>query len=334
MRRLAAIGTTTLALLAAGSALAAAPPSATTGAASGVNDTQATIAGTVNPQGQLTSYAFQYGTTTSYGQQTALTSAGSGTADVPVTAGLTALTPGTTYHYRVLATSNGTTTFGDDKTFQTTGSAPPAPPLPSVTTGAASVTGTLATLTGTVNPNGNATSFYFEFGTTTSYGQQTPPQTAGSGTQPVAVAATSAGLKANATYHYRLVAVGPSNAIALGADATFSTAAAPSRLGIFGHTAFADQHGVGGVFLGCFGTSGCTGALTLSRSGQTLGTRPSFAIGANDGGFVHVTLNGTGQSLLRHRGQMNVAVAVTGPGNQKLAGKVKLIRYSTGGLRG
>src|SRR5215212_2125207 len=110
MRRFAALGVTTIALLAsligltAGPALAAAP-TATTGDASALTDTQASLAGTVNPQGELTSYAFQYGTTTAYGQQTALTAAGSGTAETPVRADLAGLTSGTTYHYRVIATN-------------------------------------------------------------------------------------------------------------------------------------------------------------------------------------------------------------------------------------
>jgi phosphodiesterase/alkaline phosphatase D-like protein len=340
MRRLAALGTTTLALLASAlvlttaPALAATAPSVTTGASSAVGNTQASLAGTVNPQGQLTSYAFQYGTTASYGQQTALTSAGSGSADVPVAASLSALTPGTGYHYRVIATNGTGTTVGADHTFTTTGTAPPAPPLPTVTTGTASVTGTIATLTGAVNPNGVATSYYFELGTTSAYGQQTPPQDAGSGTQAVSVATTTAGLKANVTYHYRLVAVGPGGAVALGSDATFSTAATPTRIAFFGKTSFADQHGVGGVFLGCFGTTGCTGtSVTFSRSGKVLATRTKFTLGSNDGGFVHVTLNALGQSLLRHRGTMNVNTTVVNTNGQKVSGTLKLIRYSTTGLK-
>jgi phosphodiesterase/alkaline phosphatase D-like protein len=341
MRRIAALGVPALAalasviVLAAGTTLAASGPTATTGAASSLTDTQASIAGTVNPQGESASYAFQYGTTTAYGQQTTLTSAGSGSADVPVSADLSGLTPGTSYHYRVIATNtSGTTVVGDDKTFATTGTAPPPAPRPAVTTGSASVVAGSATLAGSVNPNGLATSYYFELGTSANYGQQTPPQSAGSGTQPVAVSAALSGLKTNTTYHYRLVALAPGGAVALGSDATFSTAAVPTRLAFFGTTSFADQHGVGGVFLGCFGTSSCRGSVTLSRSGHTLGTRTSYTIGANDGGFVHVTLNALGQSLLRHRGTMNVTAAVANANGQKVTGKLKLVRYSTAGLRG
>lgn len=339
MRRFAAIGVTILTLLAlvAGSALAAGAPTATTGGSSAVADTAATVAGTVNPQGQLTSYAFQYGTTTAYGQQTALTSAGSGTADAAVRADLAGLTPGTTYHYRVIATNADGTTVGADQTFRTTGTAPPPPPAPSATTGGAAVSGASATLGGSVNPNGLLTAYYFEFGTTTAYGQQTPPQSAGSGTAAVSVAASLSGLAADATYHYRLVAVGPNGGISIGADRTFATGGpSTTRLGLFGHTAFADQHGVAGVFVACIGSAGCRGSLTLSRSGTTLGTRGAFSLAADDGGFVHLALNDLGQRLLRHRGTMRVRATVTNAlvRGQTTSAVVTLIRYSTHGLIG
>jgi len=338
MRRFTALGVTTLALvaLAAIPALAAAP-TATTGDASGITDTQVSLAGTVNPQGQLTSYAFQYGTTTAYGQQTSLNSAGAGRADTPVRADLAGLTSGTTYHYRVIATNGDGTTVGADRTFRTTGTAPPPPTAPSVTTGSADVNGASATLSGSVNPNGVATSYYFEFGTTANYGQQTPPQSAGSGSSAVSVSGSLSGLAANTTYHYRLVAAGPNGAFAIGADRTFATAgAASTRLGLFGHTAFADQHGVGGVFVACFGSSGCRGSLTLSRGGKQLGVRSAYTLRQNDGGFVHITLNDLGQRLLRQRGTMRVKATVVNAlvRGQTVSSTLRLIRYSTTGLKG
>src|SRR4051812_23682586 len=78
---------------------------------------------------------------------------------------------------------------------------------PAVTTGgAAQVTITTATLTGTVNPGGVATSYYFQYGTTTAYGSRTPSTGAGGGTANVAAAAQIGGLGPNTKYHYRLVA--------------------------------------------------------------------------------------------------------------------------------
>ena len=82
---------------------------------------------------------------------------------------------------------------------------PPAPPA--ATTGAASgVTRTTATLNGTVDPNGTATSYHFEYGTTTAYGLASAGGDAGDGDAAGPVAAGLEGLSAGTTYHYRLVA--------------------------------------------------------------------------------------------------------------------------------
>ncbi|EQD62782.1 hypothetical protein B1B_07110, partial [mine drainage metagenome] len=84
------------------------------------------------------------------------------------------------------------------------GSAPP----PTVTTASASsVSTTAATLNGTVNPNGAATTYQFEYGTTTSYGSFSPasPAAVGSGTSAVSESADITGLTAGATYDFRIV---------------------------------------------------------------------------------------------------------------------------------
>ena len=84
------------------------------------------------------------------------------------------------------------------------------------TTAATAVTSTSATLNGTVNPNGNSTTAYFEWGTTLSLVApiQTTVQSIGSGTSSVAVTAPITGLTQGTTYYYRLVAqaagLGPS----------------------------------------------------------------------------------------------------------------------------
>ena len=95
---------------------------------------------------------------------------------------------------------------------------------PGASTGTATdVTATTATLTGTVNPNKEDTTYYFEYGTTTAYGSRTPDQTA-TGNAGKAAEATITGLTPNTTYHFRLVAVNPSGTDT-GGDATFTTLA-------------------------------------------------------------------------------------------------------------
>jgi hypothetical protein len=93
------------------------PPEATTNTASGVQQTQATLNGTVNPKGTDTHYYFQYGKTTEYGSSTSSTDAGSGTTSLLESATVTGLQPGTIYHYRLVATSAGGTVYGSDQTF-------------------------------------------------------------------------------------------------------------------------------------------------------------------------------------------------------------------------
>ncbi|MDQ6750050.1 MAG: N-acetylmuramoyl-L-alanine amidase [Actinomycetota bacterium] len=100
---------------------------------------------------------------------------------------------------------------------------PPPPPPPTVVTGSATaITTSSATLAGTVNPNGQATSYHFDYGTTATYGRQTPPVAAGSASTAGSVSATLSGLARKTGYHYRLVA-SSANSTAVGADATFTT---------------------------------------------------------------------------------------------------------------
>jgi Subtilase family len=90
-----------------------------TGAANEVSATGATLAGTVDPEGTAASARFEYGTTTGYGSGTEAQNLGSGTASVEVAAALSGLQPGTTYHYRLVATNDAGTTHGVDRTFTT-----------------------------------------------------------------------------------------------------------------------------------------------------------------------------------------------------------------------
>ncbi|MDO8211800.1 hypothetical protein [Conexibacter sp. CPCC 206217] len=324
-------GTGTLAT----NALAAGAPTVATGTTSNIGDTRATLGGTVNAQGSETSFAFQYGTTTNYGRQTRLTSAGADSTDRAVSADVTDLVGGTDYHYRVIATNASGTTVGADQAFRTTGNAPAPAPRPVATTGTAVTSIAAATVNGTVNPQGRPASYYFEFGETTNYGNQTAPQNAGSGTTPVSVQGGLSGLRTDTTYHYRLVAVGPGNAISTGADATFATGGAGSTiLSFFGQTSFTDQNGVGGVFLGCFGAVACRGDMTLERSGKSIGVRNGYTIRENFGGIVHITLTDLGKRLLRARGTMNVKTTVVNVNGQRVTGTTKLVRYSTNGLKG
>jgi len=194
-------------------------PSVTTGDATDVTGTTATLNGTVNPQGIATSYRFEWGATEAYGNTTATTAAGSGSADVAATGSLSGLTGGQTYHYRLVALRSGVVVAtGDDRTLTTTG----VPPT--VATGdATGITWLVGTLNGTVNPHGTSTQYRFEYGLDTAYGNVTATSDAGAGSADVAATGALTGLNSDRTYHYRIVALRSGVVVATGADRTFVT---------------------------------------------------------------------------------------------------------------
>jgi hypothetical protein len=105
-----------------------------------------------------------------------------------------------------------------------------AAPL-ATTGGAAQVTIASATLTGTVNPHGLTTTYYFQYGTTTAYGSRTASSAAGKGGAPVAAAAQISGLGSNTKYHYRVIAHN-SDGTTAGHDRTFTTPKQPLGLAL------------------------------------------------------------------------------------------------------
>jgi hypothetical protein len=197
-----------------------AKPSVATGAVAGVTSTGATVNATVNPHALETTYVFQYGTSNAYGSSTTVTSVGSGTATVSVKQALAGLKSSTTYHYRVSATNAQGTVTGSDRSFKTkAGAVKPGLALSAAT----KVTGTSAQLNGKVDPNGVATTFVFQYGTSKAYGAQTPVQSAGAGPDAINVSAPVGGLQPHTTYHFRLVATSASGTFNSG-DRSFYTA--------------------------------------------------------------------------------------------------------------
>jgi len=101
------------------------PPTVTTGSATSVTETSATLNGTVNANDLSTTVTFEYGLTDSYGSEvTADQSPVTGSTATAVSTDLSSLTASTTYHYRVKAVSTGGTTYGDDMEFTTASTLP------------------------------------------------------------------------------------------------------------------------------------------------------------------------------------------------------------------
>jgi hypothetical protein len=112
--------------------------------------------------------------------------------------------------------------------------APGSQQPPALETGpVSSLTGTSATLGGTVNPDrATVSSCRFEYGLSTAYGSSVAcGSLPGSGSSPVAVSASVSGLLAATSYHFRIVATN-AGGTALGPDLAFTT-------GVAGHSASA-----------------------------------------------------------------------------------------------
>ena len=202
------------------------PPIATTEGTTNLRYNEATVHGSVNPNGPETHYRFEYGRTTSYGSSTLEGDAGYGGSSVAVNGIATYLNYNTRYHYRIVAWSWAGTTYGADKEF----TSPYKPP--EVRGGAATLLGpTVATLHAEVQQieYGNPRTTYFEYGPTTSYGLKTSEvkETAFTGWTPVE--SKLSGLAPRNLYHYRFVAYN-NGGTAYSADATFTTTPSPSAI--------------------------------------------------------------------------------------------------------
>lgn len=164
------------------SALAVARPSVSTGGAHAVTYNSAVLDGSVNPNGNDTSYYFQYGLTRAYGGQTTISDAGPGSHRVNVAIAVSGLQPLTRYHYRLVAVNGAGATIGGDQTLLTTkvplSLAILASPNPVVFGGTATVQGTLS---GTENANRTVILQGEPFGSTTFQNVGNPELTTATG---------------------------------------------------------------------------------------------------------------------------------------------------------
>ncbi len=187
---------------------------------SNVSQSSATLEAQIKPGFGLTVYRFQYGTSSSYGEQTYPgDSIGSDNTDHLASTEITGLAPGVTYHFRALATNFIGTVTGPDQTFTSHS------PASISSTSVSAISRTSATLGAVIAPGFSPTTYHFEYGTTTAYGMSTPQSgSIGADDSAHPASAAVAGLAPGTTYHYRVVAT---NAVGVseGPDQEFTTEA-------------------------------------------------------------------------------------------------------------
>jgi hypothetical protein len=206
-----------------------------------------------------------------------------------IEADLTGLLANQKYLVRVRATNSAANTASSPTSFSTSQIAPDAE-----TTDASAVQETSAVLNGSINPNGLQTTYYFEYGTTTSYGVRAPvlvEGVAGGGHVSRGFSQALSALSPGTTYHYRLVA---RNAIGRGesADKTFTTAiagaVAPNRsyeqvtpVNKEGAQILSDFH----VQVSDQGSAIAIAAASGARSSESVMLRQNFVVRRNASGW-------------------------------------------------
>jgi hypothetical protein len=204
-------------------------PDVTQCKATAMTATSAVLNGEVDPlETAGAQYRFEYGSSPSYGLETPFTGiAGNGL--MPVSAEVSGLEPGTTYHCRLDGTDTAglgrgpVINHGADEAFTT------LPLSPAVSGGEATeVTTDSVVFHGSVNPGNSSTTYHFEYGKTVAYGTELPEIGIGAGLATIEVEqASDASLEPSTTYHYALVATNVAGRV-VGEDHTFTTLKGPA----------------------------------------------------------------------------------------------------------
>jgi hypothetical protein len=168
--------------------------------ATNLDRTSGDLNGSLNPDGMETKYFFEFGSTERYNNRTPerIIAPSSGQQPVPPEH-VEGLQAGRTYHYRLVAKNELGKTKGPDRTFLV----PANPTIAGVH--ASGVGERFADLNARINPLGFDTTYYFEYGSTPSYGSRTPEVALGSQLDPQLVTAHIEGFEPG-VIHFRVVA--------------------------------------------------------------------------------------------------------------------------------
>jgi hypothetical protein len=312
----------------------------------GITDTKAELNASINPEGLPSTYHFDFGTSTSYGTILPVPDApaGSGVLPIQVFLPVTGLTACTVYHYRIFASNSAGGAHGDDASFETN-CAPSATTLP-----VGPISATTADLNGSVTPNGPATTYLYEYGTSAStLTTTTPVRSAGDGdmaiqplTEPIS------GLVPSTTYFVQILA---SNSLGTTAGGVVSFTTPPQSgpgptgpagatgpigpVGLTGATGAVGAAGAAGA-VGPAGAAGAPGAAGAAGPAGPIGP-PGPVTAASHVATTVIVNNGSNKALLRistsnvqagtqgrRKGQVRLTIFCKSITGQDCAGTVKL----------
>ncbi|PIR89419.1 MAG: hypothetical protein COU07_00775 [Candidatus Harrisonbacteria bacterium CG10_big_fil_rev_8_21_14_0_10_40_38] len=179
-------------------------PTVETLSADNITGHEARLNADVNPNGSRTYVWFEWGEVAknNHSQERDI---GSGTSFERVSETITGLKANTNYNFRAVARNSNGTTYGNTKYFTTNNDGNIDKPTVR-TNPATDISSYSARLQGTVNPNGNQTNVWFEYGKTSSFGRSTGYQSVGSGRYDIDVSSYVSDLEINTVYYFRVVA--------------------------------------------------------------------------------------------------------------------------------
>jgi hypothetical protein len=266
--------------------------------ASGVQERAATLQSNVNTGGNAGTYEVQYGTSTSYGVATTVEPIAPGsTGALTLSAAVTGLAPGTTYHARFVVSDGGGTSDGMDVVFTTAASSPPM--ISSASVG--EVQESSALVSTTVNPGATSTTVKVNYGTNTAYGQSTGTDTVTAGSGATVVQIPVSGLAAETAYDVQVVASNTDGTVE-SSNLTFTT----STAGTGAASAGGEPASIAGSAVDDETEQSAIAGATVNTNGQTATYEVQYGTSASYGSATSM------QSLPPASSGSAVAVAVVG----------------------
>lgn len=180
-------------------------PSVETNIQATISNSTALVSGKITPNGAQTAYWYDYGTNTSITSHTPKQNIGSGYTPIAAPTNIISLTANTQYYFRLIAENSVGITRGEVRSFTTNNTPVVSGKLPtSQTITATNITRGSVSLNGKINSNGTATTWWFEYGENTTFGNLTTFGNINSDQVTTSVTSAVSGLKPLTKYYFRI----------------------------------------------------------------------------------------------------------------------------------